>query len=78
MLRRLVVRPPTRRISTGAVTRAQASLEFPPASKDWSQPPSSASVSESEIARLASKPRRPLTLADLAKLVARLIELLPY
>ncbi|KIV81167.1 hypothetical protein PV11_08604 [Exophiala sideris] len=40
---------------------------FPPDIKEWSQPPSSATVSDEEIYRLAAKPRRPLTLADLVK-----------
>lgn len=40
---------------------------FPPDIEYWSQPPSTASVSDVEINRLAQIPRQPLTLADLAK-----------
>ena len=40
---------------------------FPPDINEWSHPPSNASVSDDEIYRLAAKPRRPLTLADLVK-----------
>ena len=42
---------------------------FPPDINEWSHPPSSASISDDEIYRLAAKPRRPLTLADLVKYV---------
>ncbi|EXJ88987.1 hypothetical protein A1O3_02051 [Capronia epimyces CBS 606.96] len=40
---------------------------FPPDIHQWSHPPSKATVSDDEISRLAAKPRRPLTLADLVK-----------
>ncbi|KAJ4518492.1 hypothetical protein HRR90_002278 [Exophiala dermatitidis] len=40
---------------------------FPPDIPEWSHPPSNAAVSDEEIFRLAAKPRRPLTLADLVR-----------
>ncbi|KAJ9642736.1 uncharacterized protein PV06_03576 [Exophiala oligosperma] len=40
---------------------------FPPAINEWSHPPSNATISDEEIYRLAAKPRRPLTLADLVR-----------
>lgn len=40
---------------------------FPPDINQWSHPPTNATVSDEEIYRLAAKPRRPLTLADLVK-----------
>lgn len=54
------------------IPRRQLSSEtpqqaFPP--NEWSHPPSTASISDEEIYRLAAKPRQPLTLADLVKYV---------
>ncbi|KAK5227065.1 hypothetical protein LTR72_003055 [Exophiala xenobiotica] len=40
---------------------------FPPDINEWSHPPSNATISDEEIYRLAAKPRRPLTLADLVR-----------
>jgi len=39
----------------------------PKATQQWSHMPSSATISEQEISRLATLPRRPLTLADLVR-----------
>lgn len=40
---------------------------IPRATQQWSHLPSSATISDHEISRLASLPRRPLTLADLVR-----------
>lgn len=50
-------------------SRSQRNLDsiVPRATEQWSHLPSSATISEHEITRLASLPRRPLTLADLVR-----------
>ncbi|EXJ63943.1 hypothetical protein A1O7_00278 [Cladophialophora yegresii CBS 114405] len=49
-----------------ASTEGAEQQPFPP-DNEWSHPPSKATISDEEIYRLAAKPRRPLTLADLVK-----------
>jgi hypothetical protein len=49
-----------------ASTQGPEQQPFPP-DNEWSHPPTNATVSDDEIYRLAAKPRRPLTLADLVK-----------
>jgi hypothetical protein len=70
MLRSRVVRP-LRSFHTQATVRAQGAAAVAEGVRQWmpSHPPSLASISDTEIIRLASKPRRPLTLADLVKCV---------
>ena len=52
-----------------APCRTLTTATFPPA-QSWSRPSTNALVPDEEINGLASSPRRPLTLADLVKLVA--------
>jgi hypothetical protein len=69
MLRSFVARSQVRAFHYGTVGRAQGAAAVASGVKQWlpSHPPSQASVPDSEINKLAARPRRPLTLADLVK-----------
>ncbi|KAK5944521.1 hypothetical protein PMZ80_003803 [Knufia obscura] len=56
----------TRQLQTTA-SRKNLDAIVPKATQQWSHMPSSATISEQEISRLATLPRRPLTLADLVR-----------
>src|SRR2546423_1192923 len=62
-----------RRVQLAQLARRQGSSRnistTAPAVQPWSYPPSRVIVPDEEINRLAASPRRPLTLADLVKLV---------
>jgi hypothetical protein len=65
-----------RSFHTRPSVRAQGAAAVAEGVRQWmpSHPPSQASISDTEIARLASKPRRPLTLADLVKCARLLLQ----
>ena len=52
-------------------SRSSSSAAALPPVQAWSHPPSNAQIPDDEINRLAASPRRPLTLADLVKLVSK-------